>query len=151
MVVLFGKNLFVFQWPLIFLRMLLASLVIAFIGRVIGQRVNAGFCMSFFSVKQVLKGYRRSKVTHDSRLPISIDILEKCCTSTKTVCFSFYESLLFRLPFCLCFFGAFQISELLPNNVKGYSGISYSDLVLGSNFIQLRIKRSKTDQLGHGQ
>lgn len=108
-------------------------------------------CMSFFSVKQVLKGYRRSTVTHDSRLPISIDILKKLCASTKTVCFSDYESLLFRLAFCLCFFGAFRISELLPNNVHGYSGFSFSDLVLGNDFIQLKIKKSKTDQLGHGR
>lgn len=108
-------------------------------------------CMSFFSVKQVLKGYRKSSVTPDSRLPISVDILKKLCISTKTVCFSIYEALLFQLAFSLFFFGAFRISELLPNNVKGCSGISFSDLVLGSDFITIRIKRSKTDQLGLGR
>lgn len=82
-----------------------------------------------------------------SRLPTSIELLRKICYSIFVICFSDYESLLFRVAFVNVFLSAFCISELLPKNVRDDS---FSDLILGEGFVQIRIHRSKMDHLCHG-
>lgn len=106
--------------------------------------------MSFFSVKQAPKVYLKTNLKPDARMTISIELLEKICYSTLVLCFSAYESLLFCLAFSLCFFGALRISELLPCSKIDMSGIYFSDLLLNDGFVQIPIRRSKTDQLGQG-
>lgn len=108
-------------------------------------------CTSYFSVKQALKGYRRLTFVSDSRRPISLDILHGLCKVTAIVCFSKYEALLFKTAFVLAFFGAFRISELVPANKQGTSGIRFEQVVVDQLGVHIWLQQSKTDQCGKGR
>lgn len=103
---------------------------------------------SYFSVKQALKGYKRMTFVSGNRRPISLDILSGVCGVTKAVCFSTYEALLFGTAFVLVFFGACRISELVPGNRHGSSGILYDQVVADHSWVHILLQNSKTDQLG---
>ena len=108
-------------------------------------------CSDYFSVRQALKGYRRGNCSKDERRPISLDILSGLCRATSAVCFSDYEALLFRTAFALAYFGAFRISELIPANKKGVSGIRLEHVVLDRERVHIWLSCSKTDQGGRGR
>ncbi|XP_040213109.1 uncharacterized protein LOC120943709 isoform X1 [Rana temporaria] len=107
-------------------------------------------CTAFFSVKQALKGYKRVNFVPDDRRPISLDLLGKLCEIASSVCFSVFESILFRTAFVLAFHGALRISELIPKSKLGGSGILVDHVTVDTSGIQLWISRSKTDALGKG-
>lgn len=65
--------------------------------------------------------------------------------------FSTFESSLFKLSFCLCFYSAFQIWELLLPNRTLCSGLMFSSVVLHSGILLILLLKSKTDQFGHGR
>lgn len=67
----------------------------------------------FFLVKQALKGYWKTNFKPDSCVPISVDLLEKICSSTLVFLFLIMNHYCF-ISLCVCFFGAFHVSELLP-------------------------------------
>ncbi|XP_077327696.1 uncharacterized protein LOC143962249 [Lithobates pipiens] len=66
---------------------------------------------SFYTVRQVLKGFRRSHLVRDGRRPISIDLLVKLIQTLPSVCYSPYEILLFNAAFSLAFFGALRLER----------------------------------------
>ena len=107
-------------------------------------------CTAYFSVKQALKGYKRAHFVPDDRRSISLDLLGKLCEIASSVCFSGFESLLFRTAFVLAFHGALRISELLPKSKRGGSGILVDHVRVDPTGIQLWLSRSKTDALGKG-
>lgn len=104
----------------------------------------------FFSVQQVLKGYPRSTSVVDSRIPVTINLLQVLIDVNDAVC-SAYEADIFKVSFSVCFFGAFHILELLPKSYFAYNDLFYSDLFLGETYLQFLLKHSKTDQLGKGR
>lgn len=102
-------------------------------------------CMSFFLVKHALKGYKRKHFVADKRLAISVDLLGHLCDVSKDVCFSLHESLLFTLAICLCFFGAFRVSELLLYKVSDDTGLLFQDVFARTDSIQVLLHKSKTE------
>lgn len=111
---------------------------------------GASSCMQFFAVKCALKGYCKHRTIADTRLPITSDLLFRISDSTSNVCFSPFEALLFKVAFCLYFFGAFRISELLPNKAVVGFGILYKDVHLRSGSLPIFLRQSKTDYMGKG-
>lgn len=108
-------------------------------------------CSSFFSVRQVLKGYRRSNFSVDTRVPVTVDMLRALIAATDEVCSSVYEARLFKVSLSVCFFGAFRISELLTRSSFAVNGLFYSDVTFTGDCIHILIRGSKTDQLGRGR
>lgn len=104
----------------------------------------------FFSVKQALKGYRKSTFVPEKRKPISIEMLKQLCLSTGQVCHDQFEAFIFQAAFCLAFFAALRVSELVPLNNSDTSGLRFQDVFVSGSGIRLFIPHSKTDQLGKG-
>lgn len=104
----------------------------------------------FFSVRQALKGYRKLTFTPDDRRPISLSTLKRICLSTRVICNSEYEALLFHVAFVVMFFAALRISELVPNNKQGVSGLKFNEVQFQDGKLLIFIRRSKTDQSGRG-
>lgn len=103
-----------------------------------------------FLVKQVVRGWGKSKVACDMRRPISFLLLQRLLTVLGHVCADVYEALLFRSAFSLEFFGALRVSEFTAPNARSTSPLLASDVVLLRDSVRLRISRSKTDQYGQG-
>lgn len=103
-----------------------------------------------FMVRQVLKGYRKGKRKEDSRRPVSFEVLELVLEKLKEIGLSRYEIVLFRAAFLLAFFGAFRISELVSPSKCKPGGLLQGDVACTGSSVQIRIRRSKTDQRGKG-
>lgn len=67
-------------------------------------------CLQYFLVKKALKGHKRNNFKIDHRKPITLDILIRLCSITSQVCFSYFESVLFKAVLLLHFL---QLSEFL--------------------------------------
>ena len=66
-----------------------------------------------FIVRKALEGLRRLNRTKDHRAPISEELLVKICGALNQVCYSEYETFLFRSVFTLAFYGLFRVGELV--------------------------------------
>lgn len=84
------------------------------------------------------------------RRPISLDILRDICLVTPKVCNSEYEAILLHSAFVLIFFAALRISEMVPANKKGNSGLLFNEVLISPGKVQVFISRSKTDVHGRG-
>lgn len=103
-----------------------------------------------FVIRQALKGWKRELVRPDSRRPISYSLLGQLLEATIHLCSSHYEAVLFKASFCLAFFGALRVSELVPPARSRPGGLLFEDVVIANNSLRIRISRSKTDVLGRG-
>lgn len=83
--------------------------------------------------------------------PCSSYLLHRLLLSSSAVCFFPDETLLFKVAFSLCFFGAFWFSKLLPKSSSKMGGLLISDVCMGSTFVWLLLQYSKTDQLSKGR
>ncbi|XP_077306255.1 integrase/recombinase xerD homolog [Lithobates pipiens] len=104
-----------------------------------------------FWVRQAMKGYRKGRLRKDDRRPVSFELLGRFCGRLGVVCFSEYERVLFRAAFVLAFFGAFRIGELVSPSKTGPGGLFMEDVFCGDDRVRMRIRRSKTDQVGKGK
>ena len=104
-----------------------------------------------FLVQKTLEGLRRKvgKV-QDVRSPITFEILNKIILALPHVCSSSYESQLFAASFTLAFFAFLRVSEFtIPNtNNVSDSALFRSDISMDTSSLNVRIRKSKTDQLG---
>lgn len=57
-----------------------------------------------FIIQKMMRGMFRLDKRYDCRKPITLDILIKLLEALKTVCFSLYESKLFKCAFSVAFF-----------------------------------------------
>lgn len=57
----------------------------------------------------------------------------------------------FSKAFVLAFFGAFRISELVPANKQGTSGIRFEQVVVDQFGVHIWLQQSKMDQCGKGR
>lgn len=104
-----------------------------------------------FVIRQALKGWKREHVRTESRRPISYALLVQLLNATDSQCSSVYEASLFKASFCLAFFAALRVGELVPPARARAGGLMMDDVVLANNSLRIRIRRSKTDVLGRGE
>ncbi|XP_053321351.1 uncharacterized protein LOC128492713 [Spea bombifrons] len=103
-----------------------------------------------FLVGKAMKGYRRGGYRPDSRRPVTFRLLERICGCLCSICSSGFKVGLFHLSFLLAFFGAFRIGELVAANTKSQGGLQLRDVCLGTEMVEILIRRSKTDKNGKG-
>ncbi|KAM4029675.1 uncharacterized protein ACNLHF_024605 [Anomaloglossus baeobatrachus] len=103
-----------------------------------------------FFVRQVLKGWKRSKISVESRRPISISLLQRLIAVIPRLCSSPFESALFSAAFALAFFGALRIGELVPLSKNRPGGLRFDDVSYCDGGLRIRIRKSKTDPAGIG-
>lgn len=87
----------------------------------------------------------------ECRRPISYSLLGQLLLATEAQCTSPYEAILFRACFCLAFFAALRVGELVPPARHRSGGLMVDDVVLANESLRVRIRRSKTDVLGRGE
>ncbi|XP_078528899.1 integrase/recombinase xerD homolog [Lissotriton helveticus] len=107
-----------------------------------------------FVLRAALKGWAKEEgKKQDHRSPIDFKTLKILMDHLPLVCYSDSESALFRVTFSLAFFGAFCISELVARSKgdKSSRALLVKDISLGTQQVSLRVRRSKTDQVGRGQ
>lgn len=104
-----------------------------------------------FVVRQAIKGFKKGNVSRDRRRLVTFGLLQFLVEKLGRICSSSYEVKLFRVSFCLAFFGAFKISELVAASKKGGGGLLIQDVVLGERVVRCYIRKSKTDQMGRGK
>nr|XP_028586321.1 uncharacterized protein LOC114597557 [Podarcis muralis]XP_028605271.1 uncharacterized protein LOC114606843 [Podarcis muralis] len=104
-----------------------------------------------FHVRKLIAGWRRSHPPiPDKRRPVTIEILQTIWDALPSICWSNYEVRLFRAAFSLAFFGALRIGECVGTLSPHRRGLSVADINLDKRMIQVKIRTSKTDQLGRG-
>ena len=102
-----------------------------------------------FAVQKMLEGCKRSRKSKDLRSPISLSMLNSILLALKHICYSEYETILFKTVFSMAYFGLFRVSELVGTNLHDRA-LTKNDVVLERNasavLIQLRV--TKTNQIG---
>lgn len=94
---------------------------------------------------------KRSNPCTDSILPITFDILSIIVPKLQIVCNSTYEAVLFKAAFTLAFHALLRVGEFALSKGNTSDRILHIGDVSSSNEqIVLRIRHSKTDQLGFG-
>ncbi|XP_077202030.1 uncharacterized protein LOC143841529 [Paroedura picta] len=122
---------------------------LSFFSRVLGSWDPS----SLFLAKKAISGWRRVQPTcKDLQQPITKSLLQGLINVLKRMCSSKYEVSLTRAAFSLAFFGAFRCGEILSPSRSTYSKgvLTRNDVCIQDNSILVRLKRSKTDQLGRG-
>ena len=77
---------------------------------------NLEDCTLNYIVRQMLQGFKRSRKTSDSRLPISPAVLKLLLKNLRHVCRSQYEETLFAAAFSFAYMALLRVSEFaLPN------------------------------------
>lgn len=102
-----------------------------------------------FVFRQALRGWKKERVSKDTRRPVSYSLLVRLLDSTRGLCASPYEGALFRACFSLAFFGALRVGELVPPSRTREGGLKGDDVILANG--SLRIRKSKTDGFGRGE
>ena len=104
-----------------------------------------------FIVKKLLEGFRRTRQRRDVRAPITVAILQKVCSVLPDICFSTYESCLFKAAYLVAYFGLLRVSEIVfTNQINANRPLLYSDVQVtdGSQAVLISIRVSKTKQSG---
>lgn len=104
-----------------------------------------------FVFTQALRGWKKERVTKDTRRPVSYSLLVRLLDSTGRQCVSPYEGALFRACFSLAFFGALRVGELVPPSRTREGGLRGDDVILANGSLRVRIRKSKTDHFGRGE
>ena len=92
---------------------------------------------------------KRSNPNTDSRLPITLDILNILLPKLQKICKTMYEAALFKAAFTLAFSALLRIGEFaLPKGNSPQRVIHVGDTTFSSDgeLIKLCIRHSKTDQ-----
>ncbi|XP_071984316.1 uncharacterized protein [Engystomops pustulosus] len=103
-----------------------------------------------FIFKQILKGWKREKVSHDSRRPVSLPLFGRLISILDIVCSDAFEASLFKAAFSIAFFGALRIGELVPLSATRPGGLLSRDVIVKQDSVKVCIRRSKTDFFGRG-
>ena len=106
---------------------------------------------SSFLVVKMLEGYRRSKPSHDTRMPITYDILTDIILKLGSTCSSQFESILFKAAYTLAFFGLFRVGELVYTSVTMVDAPLFESDIINfepSKSFKVRLRTSKTNQKG---
>lgn len=104
-----------------------------------------------FMVKKLLEGCKRMRHNRDVRAPITEPILLRICSVLPNVCFSGYESCLFKAVYLTAYFGLLRVSEIVfTSPLHANRPLLYSDVLLteGAKSLIISIRLSKTNQTG---
>ncbi len=103
-----------------------------------------------YVVQKLIEGHRRLHNRVDSRLAITIDILNNLLKVLPVVTYNSYESVLFQAMFILSFWALLRISEITCDSKKSqpHKILQLIDLKFDSRELHLTVNWSKTDQLG---
>ncbi|XP_062582805.1 uncharacterized protein LOC134244566 [Saccostrea cucullata] len=95
-----------------------------------------------FIVKKALQGLHKKRgITLDSRIPLTVSILEHIVSALPSVCRSSYEAVLFSTLFSIAYHGLLRVSEVL--------NIHRAHITFTRSKVSILIPRSKTDQMGN--
>ncbi|XP_066444897.1 uncharacterized protein [Eleutherodactylus coqui] len=120
---------------------------IAFLLRLHGTRdVTKDFVFG-----QIIKGWKKDRVTKDGRRPITFELLNAILNVVESVCTDASEAELFRAAFSIAFFAALRIGELVSACKSKPGGLFFSDVVIDKDCIKIGVRRSKTDIYGMGE
>ena len=102
-----------------------------------------------FLIKKIVEGFRRLKSTKDISAPITRELLIKLIDALPAVCFSEYESSLFKSLFTLAYFGLFHIGELVYTDHRqaGYA-LQLADVTISDQKLTICIRICKTNKTG---
>lgn len=107
--------------------------------------------VNHFITRKLLQGMQRTLPNKDSRLPITLELLNTILPTLQTVCNTIFESKLLTAAFPLAFYALLRIGEItLSKGNTAASILQFHDISLQQAEIQLTIRHSKTDQLGIG-
>ena len=104
-----------------------------------------------FVIKKLVEGCRRSRVSRDSRAPLTKQALQAIYDVLPMCCFNEYEASLFRAAFTLAYFGLFRVSELVVPAVGLMQRvISLQDVaVVENSHVSITLYYFKTNQNGN--
>ncbi len=93
---------------------------------------NWGDPTKHFLIQKMVEGCKRDRRSHDTRRPITEDILHQVLQALSFVCRSPYERALFQSAFSLAFFGFLRVSECTAPSRKGANSraLAISDVTL---------------------
>jgi len=104
-----------------------------------------------FLIQKLMYGLRRSVKRCDTRAPITVEILQQLPKALDAICFSNYEAELFKAAFSLAFFGFLRVGEMVFTTMANMDRpLKVDDVSVHSEFMEVTIRLSKTDQNGHG-
>ena len=97
-----------------------------------------------FMVIKALEGVRKRRSVQDTRLPITLPILNKLSAAITQCAGSYYKKLLFQAMFQVAFYAFLRVGELTCNS-KQQPSISIQDVSIpkGNNFALITIRKYK--------
>ncbi len=106
-----------------------------------------------FIVCKLIEGHKRLNIHSDSRLAITLQTLNKLIRSLEHVAYNKYETLLFQSSFILAFWFLLRVGELTCPSKNGpldqkVKVLQLKDVFVNQNVVRVKIRWSKTDQLG---
>lgn len=106
-----------------------------------------------FVAQKLLEGCKRLNGRADTRLPVTLTILQDMLSALGRACRSNYEVALFEAAFTLAFFAFLRVGEFTTKsrNDKGERVLAVHDIAFkdpGHSAVQVRVRFSKTDQHG---
>lgn len=104
-----------------------------------------------FIVKKLLEGCKRIRPRKDVRAPITEEILSKICIVLPDICYSSYESCLFKAAYLTAYYGLLRVSEtVFTSQIQADRPLQSSDVqvIESSLALIISIRVSKTNQAG---
>lgn len=102
-------------------------------------------------VKKLLEGCKRIRPRRDIRAPITGEILNKICIVLPDICYSLYETCLFKTAFLTAYYGLLRVSEIVfTSQIQADRPLQSSDVQIVESPLALviSIRVSKTNQAG---
>ena len=84
--------------------------------------------VSSFLVQKAMTGVRKGNVTMDTRLPITLPLLQRLCLSLKETCSSQYDRIMFQAMFSLAFFAFLRVGEITVSQARVQNVINLSQI-----------------------
>ena len=106
--------------------------------------------LQVFVIKKLVEGCKRSETRRDTRSPVTPNMLKAICSKLPILCYSHYESLLFKGAYLLAYYGLLRVSEIVfTSTFQTSHPLQLSDLsFLSNSLMTVTIRVSKTCQRG---
>ena len=109
------------------------------------QKIRGGSDpLDSFLIKKLLQGCKRTRRSIDSRAPVTSELLEKILNAVQSICYSDYETVMFKAAFALAFYGLMRISELVYTNGQS-NALTLCDVKIEQKALLVTIQSSKSN------